>query len=283
MLERTLTARIKLVLDLADNLWSTLLDESDLEDAILNVSINAMHAIEGNGQLTIKTCNQSIDSLQAQQLQINTGDYVMLSITDTGCGMDEQTREKIFDPFYSTKGDKGTGLGLSQVYGFVERSGGAIKVHSKPDHGTQLEIYLPRQIEAQSEPLVSKVESTSQVKGNQSILVVDDELALLDLTCEILKLNGYQVYRAVNAREALEILETETVDLLFSDVIMPEMDGYELAARVQNKYPGIKILLASGYNEKQHASLATDNLIKNLLAKPYQSKTLLQAINDLLN
>ena len=283
MLEKTLTARIKLVLDLAEHLWNVMLDENDLEDAILNISINAMHAIDGNGQLTIQTCNQHIDSPEAQQLHIEAGDYVLLSITDTGCGMGEQTKEKIFDPFYSTKGDQGTGLGLSQVYGFVERSEGAISVHSEPEQGTQLKIYFPRQIENQSLTRFSKKDSTEHFKGKESILVVEDEPALLDLTCEILIQNGYQVYSAANARQALEILEKESIDLLFSDVIIPEMDGYELAAIVQQKYPDIKIQLASGYNDKPLKNMADESLRKLVLSKPYMSKDLLQRIKDILS
>ena len=283
MLEKTLTARIKLVLDLAENLWSVRLDENDLEDAILNISINAMHAVEGNGQLTIQTSNQHIDRSSAQQLHMNAGDYVLLAITDTGCGMDEQTKEKIFDPFFSTKGDTGTGLGLSQVYGFVERSSGIIKVYSEPEQGTQLKIYFPRQIEDQDDKQVANTTSASHFKGKESILVVDDEPALLDLTCEILSQNGYQVFSTANARQALEILEKEAIDLMISDVIMLEMDGYELATIVQHKYPDTKIQLASGYNDIQQLNEVDDSLRNALLSKPYTLKILLQRIKDILS
>ncbi len=287
MLEKTLTVRIKLIMDLGKNLWRVMLDESDLEDAILNISINAMHAIDGNGQLTIQTSNQHLDSSEAQKLHIDVGDYVLLSITDTGCGMDEQTKEKLFDPFYSTKGDSGTGLGLSQVYGFVERSNGAISVHSEPAQGTQLKIYFPREIENQNQTRVSNKDSGEH--GNQhsrdkaSILIVDDEPALLDLTCEILSQNGYQVHSAENARQALEILKKESIDLLLSDIIIPEMDGYELAAIVRKKYPGIKIQLASGYSDKPLKNKADESLRKRVLSKPYKSSDLLQRIKEILS
>lgn len=283
LLEKTLTARITLTLDLAENLWATQLDGNDLQDAILNMAINAMHAIDGNGQLTIQTSNKIIDDLTAQQLQINTGDYVLLSISDTGCGMDEQIQDKIFDPFYSTKGDSGTGLGLSQVYGFVERSNGTINVRSEPNQGTQLDIYFPRQIEKINGTLAAESRDIRQSNGQESILVVDDELALLELTAEILRQNGYQVYSADNARQALEIIENESIDLLFSDVIMPEMDGYELADIVQQKYPNIKIQLASGYYDKQQLNMIDESLRKYLLPKPYNSQILLQTIKNLLN
>ncbi len=144
LLEKTLTARIKLVLILAENLWPVWLDSNDLEDAILNMSINAMHAIDGNGQITLQTSNEQINVTDAKLLDLEPGDYVLLNITDTGGGMNDATKEIIFDPFYSTKGENGTGLGLSQVYGFMQRSNGEIKVYSELGHGTQFALYFPR-------------------------------------------------------------------------------------------------------------------------------------------
>lgn len=144
MLEKTLTVRITLVFDLAEQLWPVWLDKGELEDAIVNMSINAMHAMDGSGHLTIRTRNEPLSVLDAQTLPLDAGDYVLLSITDTGCGMDDKTKEKIFDPFFSTKGDKGTGLGLSQVYGFMQRSGGAIQVYSKSGQGSRFALYFPR-------------------------------------------------------------------------------------------------------------------------------------------
>lgn len=144
MLKTALTARINLVYDLAPDLSTVLLGSNEFDSAVLNICINAMHAIGGNGEVTIHTQNKIINDVDAQQLQLNTGEYVLLSITDTGCGMDEDTKEKIFDPFFTTKGELGTGLGLSQVYGFVQRSGGAIKVFSKPEHGSCFSFYFPK-------------------------------------------------------------------------------------------------------------------------------------------
>lgn len=144
VLERTLTCRVKLVLDLAENLEPVYLDSGDLDDAILNMSINAMHAIDKNGSLTIKTYNENINDVEAHNLNLKSGKYVVLSLTDTGCGMDEATKEKIFEPLFTTKGKHGTGLGLSQVYGFVHRSGGAIMVYSEPGQGAHFVLYFPR-------------------------------------------------------------------------------------------------------------------------------------------
>ncbi|WP_126454144.1 PAS domain-containing protein [Sulfuriflexus mobilis] len=283
LLEKTLTARIKLVLDLADDLWPVWLDSGELEDAIINISINAMHAIEGNGQLTIQTGNESIDSMNAQLLNIEPGDYVALNITDTGCGMDKATVERIFDPFFTTKKDKGTGLGLSQVYGFVERSGGTIKVYSEPGHGTRLSLYFPRHHHANEAERPAVVQLNLDVGGHETILLVDDEPALLNLMTEILRQQGYRTLSAESARQALEILKTEAVDLLLSDVIMPEMNGYELTAIVQKKYPKIKIQLASGFSDDRNIEMVNDDLHQNILRKPFQSQTLLNRIRELLD
>ena len=143
MLERTLTSRIQLSYKLTDNLWPAWLDSGDLEDTILNLSINAMHAIEMGGQITFATANEHINESDARALQLEKGNYVSLSVTDTGCGMDEETKDRIFEPFFTTKGENGTGLGLSQVYGFVKRSGGTIVVDSSPGHGTHITLYFP--------------------------------------------------------------------------------------------------------------------------------------------
>lgn len=281
MLEKTLTARIKLELKLENNLWPVWLDEGELEDAILNMSINAMHSIESNGLLTIETSNEQINKLDAAVSGLETGNYVRLSITDTGSGMNEPTKEKIFEPFYSTKGESGTGLGLSQVYGFVQRSRGAIKVYSEPGHGTRLSLYFPRYT-GSSENKQQAIESADNLGGKESILLVDDEPALLDLISEILTQQGYHVICAANGAEALQLLKTESIDLLLSDVIMPEMDGYQLATIVQKTYPHIKIQLASGFSDNRHEKVGDDSLHKNLLQKPYSTQTLLKRIRELL-
>jgi len=285
MLEKTLTARIKLKTELADKLWSVLLDSGDLEDAIVNMCINAMHAIDGNGQLTIRTYNESVNEADAKHLQIEAGDYVLLSITDTGKGMDQMTKERIFDPFFSTKGEQGTGLGLSQVYGFVENSNGTIKVYSEPGHGTRLTLYFPRKIEENIiENLTKQADDNNQnLHGTENILIVDDEPALLMLTSKVLEASGYNIFSAANGKRALEILKEEPIDLMLSDVIMPEMDGYQLAEIVLKDYPKVKIQMASGFSDDRHEKMIDESLHKNLLHKPYHSKTLLKRLRELLD
>lgn len=283
MLEKTLTVRVKLAFDFEKNLWPVLLDDSGMEDAILNMSINAMHAIEGTGQLTFRTRNEHINESEGKPLNLNAGDYVTLSISDTGTGMDTVTREKIFEPFYSTKGDKGTGLGLSQVYGFVQHSDGAIAVYSEPHHGTEFILYFPCYRGGDGDEKTEEQHRSVNFTGSETILVVDDEPALLELTCEILTYQGFKVISSESAKKALEIIEYEQIDLLISDIIMPEMDGYQLAAIVQEKYPSIKIQLASGFADETNMDMIDEILQQNILLKPFNSKTLLQRIKELLN
>jgi len=283
MLEKTLTARIKLELDLTDNPWLVLLDDSDMEDAILNMSINAMHAIEGHGQLTIKTRNQSVNQMGSQLLGVVPGDYVLLSIEDTGSGMDAATKEKMFEPFFSTKGEKGTGLGLSQVYGFVQRSGGEIKVSSELNKGTKIEFYFPRYFESSSDEKSERNQSAVAYTGTESILIVDDESSLLNLAAEILGQYSFTIYSAESAKKALDVLENETIDLLISDIIMPEMDGYQLSAIVKEKYPHVKIQLVSGFADGSNVDVVDETLMQNMLHKPYSSQALIQRVRDLFN
>ena len=266
MLQKTLTARIKLLLDTEDDLWPVWVDDGELEDAIINISINAMHATKGNGKFTLRTRNEQISEIDAQGINLNPGDYVLLSLTDTGSGIDETIKERIFEPFFSTKGEKGTGLGLSQVYGFVESSKGTIKVYSEAGKGTQLMLYFPRYMEINSDKQQLEEKKPTVLNGNETILVVDDEVALLNLTAEILETHGYQVIKAENGKRALEILGSEKIDLLFSDVIMPEMDGYQLAVIVQKKYPDVKIQLASGFADTRHKELVDTSLHQKLLS-----------------
>jgi len=283
MLQKTLTVRIELVFNLEREVWSVYLDESDMIDAILNISINAMHAIEGSGKLTIRTSNVRINEIDAQELGIVTDDYVVLSFTDTGCGMDESTRDNIFDPFFSTKGEKGTGLGLSQVYGFVQRSKGAIKVYSEPGHGSEFALYFPRHHETSLDEESVKEEDIVKTINTETILVVDDEADLMKFCCEVLEQYGFKVLPSLSAKDALEILENKKIDILLTDIIMPEMDGYQLAAIVKKKYPNIKIQLTSGFDNDLIGNEVDKHLQESLLHKPYNSQALLQAISRLIN
>jgi PAS domain S-box-containing protein len=286
MLEKTLTISINLVYQLHEDLWHVWLDSSDMEDAILNVCINALHAMSNRGQLTIETRNKNINQSDATLLNITAGDYVLLSFTDTGCGFDKETKEKIFDPFFTTKGQLGSGLGLSIVYGFVQNSGGVIDVYSVKGEGTQFTFYFPRYHGAQThneEKSQIEILTLDNAIRNNTILLVDDEPDLLEVTRAILTSHGFTVFCAADATEALSILEHESMDIMISDVIMPRIDGYQLAAIVRQKYPDIKIQLVSGFSGHRNVDVADIDLQQNLLRKPVNSHVLLERIRKLLD
>jgi CheY-like chemotaxis protein len=270
-------------MDMSDDLWATYIDDGDLEDALLNLTINAMHAMSDEGALTISTQNEILDAIDAKVLGLEAGDYVCLSVADTGRGMDEETIEHIFDPFFSTKGDMGTGLGLSQVYGFVQRSGGGIRVSSEIGVGTQFSLYFPRYFVKESYNQENESDTKNSYRGNETILVVDDEDALRGLTDEVLSMNGYRVLQAQDAEQALKILQESPVDLMISDVIMPGMNGYQLAHIVMQKYPNTKIQMVSGFNSVENSIDVIEKLKNKQLYKPFNANELLRHVRLLLD
>ncbi|MDH5394156.1 MAG: response regulator [Gammaproteobacteria bacterium] len=284
MLEKTLTVRIQLILDLENHLWHVWLDKDELEDAIINMAINSMHAIINEGELRLSTQNISLSQIDVQNLEIPAGDYVLLSIADTGSGMDRDTLQHIFEPFFTTKKDKGTGLGMSQVYGFVKRCKGAIHINSEPQHGTRISIYMPRYHEREKIlATVNESNAHKDLKGNARILVVDDEPGLRMLAKEILTSYGYSVSLAESASQALALLKEQEYELMLSDVIMPGMNGYELAKKVSELYPAIKIQMASGFSDNTGTSTGNEALYTQRLQKPFTADALLQRIKTLLS
>jgi len=285
ILEKTLTARIKLVLDLDSELWLVNIDSSDLEDAILNMGINAMHAMTSGGQLTICTCNTRLVEADTKANSLRPGDYVVITITDTGTGMDDTTRQRVFDPFFTTKGQRGTGLGLSQVYGFMQRSEGMIQVYSEPGHGTRFSLYFPRAYQIADEEEKPVNIPDINLHGTETVLVVDDETAITSLIEVVLVDHGYKVFIAHNGLQALDILKHENanIDIIISDIIMPEMDGCQLAKEVQPLYPHIKIQMVSGFADDRHHGVINDALHKNMMYKPCSSQALLIRIRHLLD
>jgi len=289
MLEKILTARIKLDFDLTEQELLINIDAGELEDAVVNVSINAMHSIANNGVFTIKTCRKQLNEKEANILQLKQGEYALLSLTDTGSGMSNTIKEQIFEPFYSTKGELGTGLGLSQVYAFVERSNGAIKVESELQAGSCFTLYFPLCLEEKIEDEKNNGDNEKKdylaksYNGTENILIVDDEDGLRNLMSEVLSRSGYHVFSAGSGKQALDILSEHSIDVMISDVVMPEMDGYELATIVQENYPDSKILLASGFTDQRQIKMTDTVLHDNLLVKPYTSKELLKKIRELLD
>ena len=282
MLAKSLTAHINLHYHLYPRLWHSWVDPNELEDAVVNMIINAKYAMPQGGLLTITTENIFLAREEAQRLNLVANEYIKLSITDTGMGIDEKTKNHIFDPFFTTKGDAGNGLGLSQVFGFVERSGGAINVYSQLDEGSQFTLYFPRYHTEQTETKPINSHSAPQLAGNECILVVDDEPALRELAKQILTLFGYRVFTANSGKNALSTLASHPIDLVLSDVIMPQMDGYQLAKQIAQQYPKVKIQLASGFSDNRHVN-SNEILKKNILNKPYSSKQLLTHIRLLLD
>ena len=286
MLAKILTTYIKLTLELEDDLWPVLVDDGCLEDAVFNLSINAMHAMPEGGTLKICTMNVQVSTLDSQVLNINKGDYVKMSVTDTGTGMTEKVKSNIFEPFFTTKEEKGTGLGLSQVYNFCYQAGGTIRVYSEPGQGSCFSLYIPRQnIQLVDDDIDYQSESTDddQYYGSGKILIVDDETTFRELAEKILSSKGYKVICAEDGKQALSILEKEPIDLILSDVIMPELDGYELAHLIRHIYPDIKVQLCSGLTDSRGKTVTDETLHKNILHKPFSSKELLHRVKELLN
>ena len=284
LLSKTLTSRIQLSYDLYENLWLAELNAGDLEDAIINMCINAMHAIEDTGKITIKTGHFQHTRLDEDHIHLPLGDYVTLSITDTGSGMTKETQQRLFEPFYSTKGEHGTGLGLSQVYGFVERSNGTIKLYSEPGHGSRFIFYFPRCLDGevqQSTP--AKEENIEKLQGSETILVVDDEKDIVNIVSKNLRAYGYTIFTAADGLEAIEVIKQANIDLVITDVIMPNMDGYHLAEYLQQNFQNIKIQIVSGFADDRHTVLSNKQLHENILDKPYTSIELLKRIRQLLD
>lgn len=283
LIEKTLMPRIRVKVDLQQDLWSVLIDESDLMDALLNLAINASHAIEGSGEFAITTKNYLEQEIPLEKLDIEPGDYVAIIVRDTGGGIPPENLSKIFDPFYTTKEEQGTGLGLSQVYGFVTRSSGGIMVDSQAGQGTVFTLFFPRYIVESHKKGLDSAALTSFPAANtgETILIVDDEPALCDFAKEVLESSGYKVVCKASGADALNFLSRHKAALVLTDIAMPDMDGFELAEQVRALYPKIKLQFTSGcpvYNQGK-MSPYIDALIANTLQKPYRAKDLLDCVN----
>ena len=284
---RSLTPQVEVSEQLAEDLWLVEIDPGDFEDALLNLLLNARDAMSGNGLLTIETRNCELDEAYCDITpDIVPGKYVQLTVSDTGIGLSSEVQEHIFEPFFTTKHQgEGTGLGLSMVYGFVKRSGGCIKVYSESGIGTTFRIFLPVVTkEAQVNEKISG-NTAIQPRGTETLLLVDDEMALLELAEESLQELGYRVLTANNGKQALQKLaEERTVDLLFSDVVMPGgINGFELAEQAVVLLPGLKVLITSGYTEKTIMRNGQARFSENMLSKPYNQADLAQRVREALD
>ena len=249
LLSRTLGEAIQVETVLSAGLWQTLADANQLESAILNLAVNARDAMEEGGKLTIETANAHIDDDYAAEAAMAAGQYVMIAVTDTGTGMTPQVMAKAFDPFFTTKEvGKGTGLGLSQVFGFIRQSGGHVKIYSELGLGTTVKIYLPRSHAQAAASDRKRVEGDMSAGAGEVVMVVEDEERVRAYSVEALKELGYAVIEATSPHDALRMIESGMpMDLLFTDVVMPEMNGRQLAERAARIRPGLKVLYTTGY------------------------------------
>ena len=250
MLRRTIGEDVELVIAAEPGLASVRADAGQLEQVILNLAINALDAMPGGGRLTVETAEVLLDEVYVRRhAGATAGPHVVLTVADTGVGMDNATQARIFEPFFTTKSEgKGTGLGLSTVYGIVKQSGGYISVDSEPGRGSTLRIYLPR-VDESAEPYVLEASPASSAGGSETVLVVDDSDAVRSAVGSQLERRGYRVLSAASGEDALEVAggHEGTIDLLLSDVVMPGMSGPELAERLAVTRPGLRVLFMSGY------------------------------------
>ncbi|MGE4062014.1 MAG: CHASE3 domain-containing protein [Rhodospirillaceae bacterium] len=287
LLRRTLGETIQTEVVLAGDLWRTYADAHQLETAILNLVVNARDAMPDGGKLTIATANATLDdSYVAEEPDFPIGDFVMVSVTDTGIGMPPEIVRRVFDPFFTTKDPgRGTGLGLSQVYGFVKQSGGHIKVTSEPGRGTTFKVYLPRHQGAPDLEDAKKPDTVpARASNGECILVVEDDDAVRKLAVEGLSDLGYVVLQAAGAEQALNLVDEHAgISLLFTDVVMPGSNGRELADAAQRRRPGLKVLFTTGYTRNAVVHDGTLDPGVRLIGKPYTLQELSRTVREILD
>ena len=288
LLKRTLGEAVRINTYAAADLWGALADPTQVDDAVVNLAINARDAMPDGGVLTIETANVFLDEDYASQhIDVNAGEYVMLAVSDTGVGMSPEVAARALEPFFTTKpAGQGTGLGLSQVYGFVKQSGGHISIYSELGHGITVKLYLPR-----SNPSAALSEAAERDKaglpmhGTETILVVEDNPDVRRLVKRQLTELGYTVHEASHGPEALRLIQSNLpLDLMFTDIIMPEgITGYELAGLARECRPGLKVLFTSGYTAIGAGQDKDGRAGGPLLSKPYRKRELAHFLRAALN
>jgi CheY-like chemotaxis protein len=285
MLRRTLGEDIEVEVHTAEDLGNTVADPTQLEQVIMNLVVNARDAMAGGGRLTIETCNVELDASYANEhMTVEPGAYVQLSVSDTGAGMDAETRSHVFEPFFSTKeAGKGTGLGLSTVYGIVKQTGGNVWVYSEPGQGTTFKVYLPRvDAPVAAEP---RRASASSPTGHETVLVVEDEPAVRRVAERVMRQAGYRVLSAADGREALSVFDRQqgAVDLLLTDVVMPSMGGRELVDRLRERRPDLKVIFTSGYADSALLHRGVLDSSTRFLNKPFTAEALMRKARRVLD
>jgi PAS domain S-box-containing protein len=284
MIRRVIGEDIAVVSRLRPDLGRIRIDPNQMEQVIVNLAVNARDAMPEGGTLTLETRDVVLDERYAQEApEVKPGQYVMLSVTDTGVGMDADTRSHIFEPFFTTKGTgEGTGLGLATVYGIVKQSGGYIYVDSEPGHGATFKIYLPEVADPAS--LRAPAEPLALVHGAETVLVVEDDEGVRELVRDILQLVGYTVLQAADGAEALRLYEQDPlrIDLLLTDAVMPHISGRVLAERLNESRPEMKVLFMSGYTHDHILRLGVQGAKVAFLQKPFCPDALTRKVREVL-
>lgn len=286
LIGRALSEAVKLQIDIVQDYWPLMIDAHQLESAILNIAINARDAMPSGGTFTLRVENRAVDPLQAARHDnMEPGEYVLLSMSDTGTGMPAEVLDRVFDPFFTTKEvGKGSGLGLSMVFGFVNQSGGFIEITSQPGEGTTVEIYLPRSAETAVDSVAVNRDQALALSPDITVLVVEDDPLVRGVAVEYLKMAAVGTLQASDGPAAVAILEkTETINVVLSDVIMPGgLSGLDLAEIVRRRWPQTAILFMSGYSYDEFARHGIDPDTIELLRKPFTKRELLQKIQDVV-
>ncbi len=279
---RATKKEIRVHRELAENLFPIDADQGQIEQVLLNLYVNAADAMPGGGDLFLKTINVTDKDMKGRPYRPKPGNYVLLTVRDTGTGMDKRTTERVFDPFFSTKGlGKGTGLGLASVYGIIKAHGGYIDVESKKGSGTTFKIYLPG-----AEKKVEMVAKSAQqiIKGNETVLLVDDEPMVLEVGINMLKKLGYTVLEAKGGREAVKVYKAnkDKIDLVILDMIMPDRGGGETYDQMKEIDPTVTVLLSSGYSIDGQATEILERGCNGFIQKPFTIKELSGRIREIL-
>ncbi|MBW1858296.1 MAG: PAS domain-containing protein, partial [Deltaproteobacteria bacterium] len=274
---------IRIHQELAEDLFGIRADQGQIEQALLNLYVNATDAMPGGGDLFLNTINVKHKDIKKKPFKAKPGNYVLLTVRDTGTGMDKETMKRIFEPFFTTKGlAKGTGLGLASTYGIIKAHGGYIDVDSEKGHGTTFYVYLP----ASKQRLEKPIKSNDQIiNGRGAILLVDDEEIVLDVSINMLKELGYTVLKAKGGREAVKIYKEnkDKITMVLLDIIMPDMSGGQVYDRIKEINPDIKVLLSSGYNIEGQATEILERGCNGFIQKPFNMKELSHSISKILD
>jgi CheY-like chemotaxis protein len=265
------------------NLWSAEVDRNQMAQVFVNLYVNAWQAMLGGGKISLETENVLLDDEQTLPNSVKPGKYVKITVADTGIGMDDKTRERIFDPFYTTKEmGRGTGLGLATVYGIIKGHKGMINVYSEPGHGTTFTIYLPA---SEKEVVTEKTATREIIKGTETILLVDDEKMVLEVNSKLLEFMGYRVYAVKSGQEAIAVYmdKKNEIDLIILDMIMPGISGAEIFDRLREINSSVKVLLSSGYSLTGEAQTIMDRGCNGFLQKPFDVEELSMKVRDVLD